>query len=77
MKQFHENYRKVVLLLLRCKVLLDTHSVQIRNTLRYLSSNLWDFSFREDRIRYSDLLEIDKYILHQLYGYIEEVSWIQ
>ncbi|KAI6659085.1 Isoleucine--tRNA ligase, mitochondrial [Oopsacas minuta] len=47
---------------------------KIRNTLRYMSSNLHDFSFREDRVKYSHMLDVDKFILHILHSYIQQVD---
>ncbi|MDB5084318.1 MAG: isoleucine-tRNA ligase [Bacilli bacterium] len=39
---------------------------KIRNTFRYLLSNLYDFNPQTDRVQDGDLLEIDRYALHQL-----------
>ncbi len=39
---------------------------KIRNTLRYLSGNLYTFTSKDKMISYSDLDRIDKYMLHQL-----------
>jgi isoleucyl-tRNA synthetase len=39
---------------------------RIRNTCRFLLSNLSDFDPKKDRVAYKDLLEIDKWALHRL-----------
>ncbi|MDH7500266.1 MAG: isoleucine--tRNA ligase [candidate division NC10 bacterium] len=39
---------------------------KIRNTFRYLLGNLYDFDPARDRVPYEDLLEIDRFTLHQL-----------
>jgi len=39
---------------------------KIRNTCRFLLSNLYDFDARKDLVPLQDLLEIDKYALYQL-----------
>ncbi|WP_457623436.1 isoleucine--tRNA ligase [Persephonella sp.] len=44
---------------------------KIRNTFRYFLGNLYDFDFNKDSVNYSDLLEIDKWILSKLQKIIE------
>jgi isoleucyl-tRNA synthetase len=39
---------------------------RIRNTCRYLLANLYDFDPRRDKVSYTELEEIDKWVLHQL-----------
>src|SRR5438876_2796605 len=39
---------------------------RIRNTFRYLLSNLYDFDPARGRVRYDHLLEIDRWALHRL-----------
>jgi len=39
---------------------------KIRNTLRFLHGNLYDFNISTDKVEYKDLLEIDRYILSRL-----------
>jgi isoleucyl-tRNA synthetase len=39
---------------------------KIRNTLRYLLGNLFDFDPSKERVEYDELYEIDKWILHKL-----------
>ncbi|MCS7244952.1 MAG: isoleucine--tRNA ligase [candidate division WOR-3 bacterium] len=46
---------------------------KIRNTYRYMLSNLYDFS-KDEIISYEDLLIIDKYILHRYAKVIEEIE---
>ncbi|KKP24765.1 MAG: Isoleucine-tRNA ligase [candidate division TM6 bacterium GW2011_GWF2_28_16] len=40
---------------------------KIRNTCRFLISNLYDFDINKDAVNYNDLLLVDKYALNQLY----------
>jgi len=46
---------------------------KIRNTFRYLLGNLYDFDPDRDRVRYEDLLEIDRFTLHQLQRLIQRM----
>lgn len=39
---------------------------KIRNTYKYLLSNLYDFDPQRDRVEYKDMLEFDRWILHKL-----------
>jgi isoleucyl-tRNA synthetase len=39
---------------------------KIRNTYKYLLSNLYDFDPAKDKVEYKDMLEIDKWILSEL-----------
>lgn len=39
---------------------------KIRNTYKYLLSNLYDFDPGEDRVEYKDMLEIDRWVLNEL-----------
>jgi isoleucyl-tRNA synthetase len=39
---------------------------KIRNTYKYLLSNLYDFDPEKDRVEYKDMLEIDRWILNEL-----------
>ena len=39
---------------------------KIRNTLRFLHGNLYDFNYSQEKVEYEHLLEIDKYILGRL-----------
>jgi isoleucyl-tRNA synthetase len=45
---------------------------QLRNTLRFCLSNLYDFAIADNAVEYSELPEIDKYALHRLSLLIEE-----
>ncbi|MDP2940196.1 MAG: isoleucine--tRNA ligase [Candidatus Omnitrophota bacterium] len=47
---------------------------KIRNTIRFLLSNLYDFNPSKDKINYEALLKIDKWILHQLSFLLKNVS---
>ena len=46
---------------------------KIRNTFRYLLGNLYDFNPQRDRVPYQDLLEIDRFTLHQLQRLIQRI----
>lgn len=39
---------------------------KIRNTSRYLLGNIYDFNYNEDKVRYEDMLEIDKWAMNKL-----------
>jgi isoleucyl-tRNA synthetase len=45
---------------------------KIRNTIRFILGNINDFDPEKDNVAYNDLLEIDKWALHQLQKLIEE-----
>jgi isoleucyl-tRNA synthetase len=47
---------------------------KIRNTYKYLLSNLFDFDPFKDVISYGDMMEIDKWILSRLSGVIKEAE---
>jgi isoleucyl-tRNA synthetase len=47
------------------KRIIDTYR-RIRNTLRFIVGNLYDFDVSKDKIEHKDLLDIDKFILHRL-----------
>jgi len=47
---------------------------KIRNTLRFLLGNLYDFDPDKDRIAYRDLLDIDKWCLNKLSMMLSEVE---
>jgi len=46
---------------------------RIRNTFRYLLSNLYDFDPSRDSVPYAQLLEIDRWILHRLSDLVTRV----
>ncbi len=48
---------------------------KIRNTLRFLIANLCDFSPQEDTLEYSELEEIDRFCLYNLYQLLEDVTY--
>ena len=47
---------------------------KIRNTIRFLLGNLYDFDPARDRVRYDQLEEIDRFALHRLQGLIARVT---
>jgi len=47
---------------------------KIRNTLRFLLSNLSDFNYASDKIDYPNLLNIDKWILAELYDLTQKIN---
>jgi isoleucyl-tRNA synthetase len=47
---------------------------KIRNTFRYLLSNLYDFDPSEDSVKAEDLTEIDRWMLSRLYGLVKNVT---
>jgi len=47
---------------------------KIRNTLRYLLGNIYDFDPGKHTVAYSDMLEIDKWAMQQLQKLIAEVT---
>lgn len=46
---------------------------KIRNTARFLLSNLYDFDPAKDRVAYADLQELDRWALHKLSRLIDRV----
>jgi len=55
------------------KQLADVYR-KIRNTARFLLGNLHDFDPDKDAIAYSDLPELDKYMLHQICEVFEDIT---
>jgi isoleucyl-tRNA synthetase len=49
-------------------------SRKIRNTARFLLSNLFDFKPAEHLVPYADLTESDRYILHRLYEVTKDIT---
>jgi isoleucyl-tRNA synthetase len=47
---------------------------KVRNTARFILSNLYDFSPDKDRVAYQDLKPIDKWILFKLQAMLKEVE---
>lgn len=47
---------------------------KIRNTIRFLLGNLYDFKEGKDEVEYDQLLQIDKYILHKLTELIDNIT---
>ncbi|MBS1991831.1 MAG: isoleucine--tRNA ligase [Cyanobacteria bacterium SZAS LIN-3] len=48
--------------------------VKLRNTVRNLLGNLHDFDPAKDAVKFSDLTELDSFILHRLNELVEEVT---
>ncbi|MBN1622201.1 MAG: isoleucine--tRNA ligase [Endomicrobiales bacterium] len=55
------------------KGLTDTYR-KIRNTLRFLLGNIWDFSIDKDKVAYKDMREIDRFALYKLQEVIKQVN---
>ncbi|BAZ46643.1 isoleucyl-tRNA synthetase [Chondrocystis sp. NIES-4102] len=47
---------------------------KVRNTARFLLGNLHDFDPQKDAVAYTDLAELDKYILHRMSEVLGEVT---
>jgi len=47
---------------------------KIRNTVRFILGNLYDFNPKTDKVVYEDLMRIDKWVLHQLTQLIQKVT---
>ncbi|CAM9322588.1 unnamed protein product [Discosporangium mesarthrocarpum] len=47
---------------------------KLRNTLRYLSGNLFDYNPEADAVPYEDLASLDKYMLGRLSSVVQEVE---
>jgi len=60
-----ENYREDIRVSQEILKRLTEAYRKIRNTLRYLLGNLYDFDLASDSVPAEDLLEIDKYILYR------------
>ncbi|MFN3966531.1 MAG: isoleucine--tRNA ligase [Endomicrobiia bacterium] len=52
--------------------LVETYR-KIRNTIRFLLGNLYDFSPKNDTVGYKEMLEIDRWVLHKLQKLTEKV----
>lgn len=48
--------------------------VKIRNTFRYLLGNVWDFDPDGDTLEYGDLVEVDRWLLHELSELVRAVT---
>ncbi len=46
---------------------------KIRNTCRFMLSNLYDFDIKKDTVTYENLLLVDQYILNKLYDLNEKI----
>ncbi|PIQ88291.1 MAG: isoleucine--tRNA ligase [Candidatus Omnitrophica bacterium CG11_big_fil_rev_8_21_14_0_20_42_13] len=47
---------------------------KIRNTLRFILGNLYDFDINKDPIAYEKLMLLDKWALHRLYSLLNDIS---
>eukprot|EP01113_Clastostelium_recurvatum_P033674 TRINITY_DN4481_c0_g1_i1.p1 TRINITY_DN4481_c0_g1~~TRINITY_DN4481_c0_g1_i1.p1 ORF type:complete len:932 (-),score=92.35 TRINITY_DN4481_c0_g1_i1:13-2808(-) len=47
---------------------------KFRNTIRFALSNLYDFNPEVDMVKYEDMLEVDKFILHRLYNFVDDAT---
>jgi isoleucyl-tRNA synthetase len=45
---------------------------RIRNTSRFMLGNLYDFDPEKDGVPYDEMLKVDQYALHRLYGIIQK-----
>lgn len=54
------------------KQLADVYR-KIRNTVRFMISNLYDFAPEQDALQHSDLSELDRYTLHKLQQVVAQV----
>lgn len=62
-----EDYRDDIRISDEIVVRLSDAYKKIRNTFRYLLSNLYDFEPAKDMVKYDDMLEIDRWALMRLY----------
>ncbi|MCA9408511.1 MAG: isoleucine--tRNA ligase [Candidatus Omnitrophica bacterium] len=53
--------------------LIDAYR-KIRNTIRYLLGNLFDFEPDQDEAPYENLMDLDKWALHRLYTVMREID---
>ncbi len=53
--------------------LVDSYR-KIRNTIRFISGNLYDFDFERDKVDYSGLLELDRMVLSLSSGVLNKVK---
>ena len=47
---------------------------RLRNVIRFLLGNLYDFNFKKDEISYEKMLSLDQWILDRFYQFMEEVT---
>jgi isoleucyl-tRNA synthetase len=47
---------------------------RIRNTCRFMLGNLYDFDPEKDRVRYSRMNDIDRFMLHRLQGLVQKCT---
>lgn len=68
-----ENYREDIRLSDEILKRLSEAYRKIRNTFRYILGNLYDFDPSKNAVKYGDMFELDRFILHRLQGLIEEI----
>ena len=69
-----EDYRDDIRISENILVQLSEAYKKIRNTFRYLLSNLYDFDPSKDMVEYSDMLEIDRWALQRLYNLTTKIE---
>jgi len=68
-----ENYREDIRISKEILRHLTEAYKKIRNTLRFILGNLYDYNPEIDKLEYNDLFEIDRLILHRLQGLIGRI----
>jgi isoleucyl-tRNA synthetase len=66
-----EDYRQDIRISKEIMKRLSESYRKIRNTCRFLLGNLYDFDPKRSRVSYAELLEIDRFALHQLFLLIQ------
>lgn len=69
-----ENYREDIRISDEIIKRLTEAYRKIRNTIRFILGNLNDFNPQENKIKYENLLEIDKFILHRLQEFSKKIQ---
>ncbi len=69
-----ENYREDVRISDEILKRLTEAYRKIRNTIRYILGNLYDFNPQQHKVKYEDLFEIDKLILHRLQNVVQKIQ---
>ncbi|HJP18899.1 MAG TPA: class I tRNA ligase family protein, partial [Nitrospinota bacterium] len=68
-----ENYREDIKVSDEILKRLTEAYRKIRNTIRYILGNLSDFNPQQHKVKYDDLFEIDKLILHRLQDVVRKI----
>ena len=69
-----ENYREDIKISDEILKRLTEAYRKIRNTIRYILGNLYDFNLQQHQVNYEDLFEIDRLILHRLQDVVCKVQ---